>query len=150
MFKIVQAIVCTIVSVQPKLSHLYQTSAPSKFAKGKNCFEIFGFDFLIDESMNPYLLEVNHTPSFRISSEVDREVKKNLLKNTLYLLFSKAQRDTWHKHYVWETKDSLSYLQIYPTKDEVDPYKEIISHSQMLYDCWTGVKKEKKEDRYNH
>lgn len=48
MKKIVKAVVCTIISVQPKLSHLYASSAPSKFARGKNCFEIFGFDFLLN------------------------------------------------------------------------------------------------------
>ena len=72
MFLIAKAIVCTIISVQPKLSHLYASSAPSKFAKGKNCFEIFGFDFLLDEQIQPHLLEVNHTPSFKISNETDR------------------------------------------------------------------------------
>ena len=68
MAKICKAIVCTIISAQPMLSHLYMTSAPSKFAKGKNCFEVFGFDFLVDQELDPYLLEVNHTPSFRVSS----------------------------------------------------------------------------------
>ena len=48
MGKICKGVTSTIVSVQPLLSHLYATSAPSKFALGKNCFEIFGFDFLVD------------------------------------------------------------------------------------------------------
>lgn len=38
MSKISKAIVYTIISTQPMLSHLYMASAPSKFAKGKNCF----------------------------------------------------------------------------------------------------------------
>lgn len=27
-------------------------------------FEIFGFDIMIDNKLKPYLIEVNHTPSF--------------------------------------------------------------------------------------
>ena len=143
MQKICKSIVFTIVSVQPMLAHLYSTSAPSKFAKGKNCFEIFGFDFLIDEQVEPFLLEVNHTPSFKISSEVDRQVKSNLLKDTFIHLHNKNDKkpDIFDQDYIWDVKDSLKYLQIYPIKNEKDIFSEVIDHSQYLFDVWTGVNK---------
>jgi len=35
------------------------------------CFEILGFDILVDENQNPYLLEVNHAPSFNTDTAFD-------------------------------------------------------------------------------
>jgi tubulin polyglutamylase TTLL6/13 len=35
------------------------------------CFEILGMDVLIDYKLKPYLLEVNHTPSFSTDTPFD-------------------------------------------------------------------------------
>ena len=50
------------------------------------CFEILGFDVIIDSKGKPYLLEVNHAPSFNDDTPLDRDVKKNLLIDTFRLL----------------------------------------------------------------
>lgn len=34
-------------------------------------------------------MEVNHTPSFRASSDIDKEIKSNLIKDTLRFVCSK-------------------------------------------------------------
>ena len=36
--------------------------------KRKNCFEIYGYDFMIDDNYNPFLIEINTNPGFEISS----------------------------------------------------------------------------------
>ena len=41
---------------------------------------------MIDEDLKPYLIEVNHAPSFGTSSNVDLKVKGNLIRDTLTLL----------------------------------------------------------------
>lgn len=50
------------------------------------CFEILGFDVLIDQNFKPWLLEVNHSPSFCTESPLDFVVKKFLILDTLVLL----------------------------------------------------------------
>jgi tubulin polyglutamylase TTLL6/13 len=35
------------------------------------CFEILGFDIMLDSDLNPYLIEVNHTPSFTADTPLD-------------------------------------------------------------------------------
>ena len=49
------------------------------------CFEILGFDIMIDQKLKPYLLEVNHTPSFKADTPLDYQIKKNLIADTLNL-----------------------------------------------------------------
>lgn len=41
----------------------------------------------MDENTKPWLLEVNHTPSFTTDSALDWTIKKNLLTDTIYLAF---------------------------------------------------------------
>lgn len=41
---------------------------------------------MIDKKFKPWLLEVNHAPSFNDDTDVDKEVKTNLLTDTLRLL----------------------------------------------------------------
>lgn len=47
------------------------------------CFEIYGFDIMIDSNLKPYLIEVNHTPSFWTDSPLDLEVKRHLIIDAL-------------------------------------------------------------------
>lgn len=50
------------------------------------CFEILGMDVMIDHKLKPWLLEVNHTPSFTTDSKIDEFVKFNLINDTINLL----------------------------------------------------------------
>ena len=50
------------------------------------CFEILGFDIILDKNLIPYLLEVNHAPSFNTDTPLDFLIKKQLLIDTLRLL----------------------------------------------------------------
>jgi tubulin polyglutamylase TTLL4 len=56
-------------------------------SKGKSsCFEIYGFDVLIDAKLRPWLLEVNVSPSLSSSSPMDKQIKTLLLSDSLYLV----------------------------------------------------------------
>ena len=55
------------------------------------CFEILGFDILIDTDLKPWLIEINYTPSFWTDSPLDKKIKKSLIQDTLVLLNIKAE-----------------------------------------------------------
>lgn len=78
-------IVKTILSALPMLKHNYNASFPSHDMV-QACFEILGMDIMIDSKMKPYVLEVNHSPSFHTSEVVDKEVKEALIRDTFLLL----------------------------------------------------------------
>lgn len=50
------------------------------------CFELFGFDVILDRQLRPWLLEVNASPSISCSCEVDRAVKLPMLEDVLDIM----------------------------------------------------------------
>lgn len=50
------------------------------------CFEILGFDVFLDEKLKPWIIEVNHAPSFTTDSPLDFKIKKGLITDTIALL----------------------------------------------------------------
>eukprot|EP00448_Togula_jolla_P014167 CAMPEP_0170584158 /NCGR_PEP_ID=MMETSP0224-20130122/8539_1 /TAXON_ID=285029 /ORGANISM="Togula jolla, Strain CCCM 725" /LENGTH=864 /DNA_ID=CAMNT_0010907573 /DNA_START=103 /DNA_END=2693 /DNA_ORIENTATION=- len=78
-------IIKTLLAVQPNLSHFYHSCQPDD-AENAMCFEILGFDIILDQRLQPWLLEVNHAPSFSVESELDAIVKREVLTDTFKLL----------------------------------------------------------------
>ena len=69
----------------------YRSCQPADI-ENRICFEILGFDILLDKGLNPILLEVNHAPSFGTDSVLDLEVKKRVLSDTFTLLGLSLER----------------------------------------------------------
>ncbi|XP_077796446.1 tubulin polyglutamylase TTLL13 isoform X3 [Macaca mulatta] len=80
-------IIKTIISAHSVLRHNYRTCFPQYLNGGTcACFEILGFDILLDHKLKPWLLEVNHSPSFTTDSGLDQEVKDALLCDAITLV----------------------------------------------------------------
>ncbi|XP_054954495.1 tubulin polyglutamylase TTLL13 isoform X4 [Pan paniscus] len=80
-------IIKTIISAHSVLRHNYRTCFPQYLNGGTcACFEILGFDILLDHKLKPWLLEVNHSPSFTTDSCLDQEVKDALLCDAMTLV----------------------------------------------------------------
>lgn len=48
-----------------------------------SCYELFGFDVIIDERLRPWLLEVNISPSLHSASPLDQSVKGPIIADIL-------------------------------------------------------------------
>ena len=41
---------------------------------------------MLDAKLKPWLLEINHTPSFRTDTPLDKKIKKGLILDTLNIM----------------------------------------------------------------
>lgn len=82
MHRIKDVIIKTLISVEP---HIVSTT--SRATRHRNqCFELYGFDILLDSKLKPWLLEVNISPSLSSSSPLDKKIKTVLICDTLNLV----------------------------------------------------------------
>lgn len=52
----------------------------------RHCFEVYGFDILIDDNLKPWLIEVNACPSLSTTTEVDRILKTQVLNDAFNIV----------------------------------------------------------------
>uniref|UniRef100_A0A671FGF6 Tubulin tyrosine ligase like 2 n=2 Tax=Rhinolophus ferrumequinum TaxID=59479 RepID=A0A671FGF6_RHIFE len=63
-----------------------------------NCFELFGFDILIDDTLKPWLLEVNYSPALSLDCSTDVSVKRKLIHDTIELIYLHGLRNERKEH----------------------------------------------------
>lgn len=66
---------------------------------GNNCFELYGFDILIDDTLKPWLLEINLSPSMGVDSPLDNKVKSCLMTDLLTCIGIPAYGPKMRGHY---------------------------------------------------
>lgn len=80
--KIHDIIIKTIICTEDKIYN-----ATRKYcAHRSNCFELLGFDIIIDSELKPWLLEVNLSPSLSSDSPLDMKVKSTLVSDMFNLI----------------------------------------------------------------
>uniref|UniRef100_A0A7S0PTM5 Tubulin--tyrosine ligase-like protein 9 n=2 Tax=Coccolithus braarudii TaxID=221442 RepID=A0A7S0PTM5_9EUKA len=66
-YEIQELVISSLLSVQKVMIH------------DKHCFEMYGYDILIDDALKPWLIEVNASPSLTADTPQDYELKFGLL-----------------------------------------------------------------------
>ncbi|KND00368.1 uncharacterized protein SPPG_04692 [Spizellomyces punctatus DAOM BR117] len=105
--RIGEVVVKTLLTVQPQLKRNLHACFPKKRTErerstspgeehahppqlesihNSQCFEILGFDIFVDHKLKPWVLEVNHSPSFTCDSPLDTEIKTGVISDALRLL----------------------------------------------------------------
>lgn len=62
--------------------NIVQTNLKKNGTHRTNCYELFGFDIIIDSDLKPWLLEVNISPSMATDAPLDLSIKSNLIVDT--------------------------------------------------------------------
>lgn len=52
----------------------------------KHCFELYGYDLIIDSDLRPWLLEVNASPSLTANTNEDYAMKTEMLHGMLDII----------------------------------------------------------------
>lgn len=59
-----------------------------------HCFELYGFDVLIDDALQPWLVEVNASPSMTSDTDTDAVMKSRILHDTFDVLGLEGERQS--------------------------------------------------------
>ena len=62
-----------------------------------SCFQILGFDIMINANLRPVLIEINQMPSFATDSTLDLRVKRGLLTDCFKILGLNMKRKKAYK-----------------------------------------------------
>nr|XP_046154077.1 tubulin polyglutamylase TTLL7 [Oncorhynchus gorbuscha] len=86
-----ELVVKTLIVAEPHVLHAYRMCRPGQPPGSDSvCFEVLGFDIILDRKLKPWLLEINRAPSFGTDQKIDYDVKKGVLFNALKLLNIRA------------------------------------------------------------
>merc|ERR1719443_978002 len=89
----------TLIGVEPQIRTQWRTSlggeeegdwqsvcAGHAGVHPQSCYEMYGFDVILDADLRPWLLEVNICPSLSSGSPMDKRIKTKLVADTLTLV----------------------------------------------------------------
>ena len=76
----------------------------------RNCFEIFGYDFILDKDYNPFLLEINTNPGYEESSPLIKMLVPRMIDDALRLTIDKT----------FERNDKYKNISLFPVDDYRD------------------------------
>ncbi|CAM9216516.1 unnamed protein product, partial [Ectocarpus sp. 13 AM-2016] len=74
-------VIKTLIAIEAQVSAAVELLA----IRRGTCFEMFGFDVLVDRQQRPHLLEVNFAPSLNTDSDLDLEIKSKVVADLLNL-----------------------------------------------------------------
>ncbi|EAX95729.1 Tubulin-tyrosine ligase family protein [Trichomonas vaginalis G3] len=142
-----QLIVLTILAVYSYIKHSVKTAFRVDDGKSR-CFEIMGYDILIDKKNKPWLLEVNHSPSLQCDSPFDKTLKDNVISGAMKIMdlnpnFKKIvieqerirtqnritgkgkdeNKSLYDEQKEYEISKTTGWMQLYPCLDDAEQQK---------------------------
>jgi Tubulin-tyrosine ligase family len=124
-------VIKTLITIQPHVSHAMQRYSKIQ----EKCYDVYGFDVILDSQLKAYLLEVNICPSLSSSSRLDKRIKTILLSDIFHMIGIKVFDKTYPKvtkkeqnpnDVIMEFEEQKSrrgnFSLIFPTKEAIPKY----------------------------
>ena len=109
--KIKNAIICSLYTIRTEIK------------QRENSHELYGYDFMIDEDYNVYLIEVNASPALDYSTKITEKLVKNMVKDLIELVIDYNNARDYDKM-PEVNKANNKFIQIFnETRDKFDPNK---------------------------
>eukprot|EP00118_Oscarella_pearsei_P025453 m.308210 g.308210 ORF g.308210 m.308210 type:complete len:803 (+) comp43571_c0_seq1:76-2484(+) len=132
-------IIKTLISIHPILKHNYRTCF-SSHTRGSACFEILGFDVMLDKKLKPWLLEVNLSPSLHTDAPLDKDIKEGFVWDTLHLINLNGDDKRRCQE---EDRKKVQERLFQRSKATREAKKEEMQESQQKYEEWLRKYEEK-------
>ena len=146
--KIDRVIVLTILASYKYLKQAEQKQCPPIVYP--RCFQILGFDILLDEMHNPHVLEVNYRPSLDYYQSRERRMKVGMIRDALRIAapLQNVQSAVLSRKWSWEIDSWKNFMSqsielqasIKFAKEEAEKYGKFVKvypsngDSQVLFD----------------
>lgn len=159
--RINELVIKTLIAVEPQLRAEWCTilgdetrgwnATGENGARATSCFELYGFDVLVDSNLKPWLIEVNIKPSLASSSPLDVRIKSKLVADLLTLVGLQPPQPLWNWWYadVHRQHHSTIELSDEDLKDRAeglahcsDPRTAIASFDRLAWDICVQVLEE--------
>ena len=123
--------------------------------KNKNyCFELFGYDFMMDEDKNVYLIEINTNPGLEISSEIIEILVPRMIDDTLRITVDELFETEYSKEWIGEDGNYKSNFHVEGYDDKENMWEFICNindkgEEHKGYSCKKncGKKKQKRNEK---
>ena len=74
----------------------------------RHCFELYGFDVIIDSNLKPWLIEVNASPALTSTTSSDRIMKQNVIMDTLEIVVPVGTVPQARQHHIQRHPSDLN------------------------------------------
>ena len=108
-------------NIFPEIMQIVALSANSvkgkiNLSKRTNCFEIFGYDFILDINLKPFLLEINTNPGYEESSPLIKMLVPRMIDDAMKLTIDKEFETTYKTN---EIQQSNFFVEGYSSEENM-------------------------------
>ena len=90
----------------------------------ENCFELYGYDFMIDNEFNVFLIEINSSPAMDYSTSITEKLVQEMSENLIQIVIDK--RETCR-----DFERIGKFIKVYDGKEEIS--EKFIPNKNLLY-----------------